>query len=233
MLEQFFSNKAFGKGNPFLFLVLVIQIVITLLLGVYIFFGQPDTPNLLEEAMQNLKAPVKDNYVGDTAIMVRRISQSAAKLAEAQPQEIVAPPKPATPIDSSNNITEDEEDQVQANESKPSNSETVAVTPVVGSNLNLDHTVQPGETLYSIAIRYNVTRAQLRSINGLKSDADIKANQALKIPIQATHIVTKGDNLSFLAKKYGSDIASIIRANKLEGQTLKEGSQVVIPVVKL
>ncbi len=209
-------------------LVLSLQIFITLILGVYIFFGQPDTPGLLEEAMQNLKTPFKDNYVGDTAIMVRRISQSAAKLAETKPEETPAPVKPAKPLDAAK--TTDEEDDA-LKEPAPTPQETPPT--IIASGNTLDHPVAPGETLYSIAIRYNVTRAQLRDMNGLKSDADIKANQMLKVSIKASHTVTKGDNLSLLAKKYGSDIASIIRANKLEGQTLKEGMTVIIPVPKL
>ena len=208
-------------------LTLTIQVFITLILGIYIFFGQPDTPGLLEEAMQNLKTPVKDNYVSDTAIMVRRISQSAAKLAETKPEENPAPAKPATPLDAAKTTVEEDEpaEEPIANTTTPA--------PAVTSGNSLDHLVAPGETLYSIAIRYNVTRAQLRDLNGLKTDADIKANQNLKVPIKASHTVTKGDNLSLLAKKYGSDIASIIRANKLEGQTLKEGMTVIIPVPKL
>jgi N-acetylmuramoyl-L-alanine amidase len=43
------------------------------------------------------------------------------------------------------------------------------------------HKVAPGETLWSIARRYNVTVEELRSINGLEPDAQIKVDQVLSV----------------------------------------------------
>jgi LysM repeat protein len=42
------------------------------------------------------------------------------------------------------------------------------------------HTVQPGDTLYSIALRYNVTIDEIKEMNGLSSNT-IKVGQELKV----------------------------------------------------
>lgn len=47
---------------------------------------------------------------------------------------------------------------------------------------NLKHTVQAGETLYSISKRYNVTVSSIKSINGLSSDS-LQLGQVLEIPV--------------------------------------------------
>jgi len=44
------------------------------------------------------------------------------------------------------------------------------------------HTVQPGQTLYRIAMTYEIDEAQLASINLIKDPKQIKANQKLYIP---------------------------------------------------
>ena len=47
---------------------------------------------------------------------------------------------------------------------------------------SVKHTVQAGETLYSISKRYNVTISSIKSINGLSSDS-LQLGQVLEIPV--------------------------------------------------
>jgi mannosyltransferase len=47
-----------------------------------------------------------------------------------------------------------------------------------------DYTVQKGETLLEIAVRFNVTVNELMNANGIKSPTSLKAGQVLKIPIK-------------------------------------------------
>lgn len=44
------------------------------------------------------------------------------------------------------------------------------------------HTVQPGETLYSVARTYNVPHTAIASANGLSPDAYVQSGQTLRIP---------------------------------------------------
>lgn len=100
------------------------------------------------------------------------------------------------------------------------------------------HEVQNGETLWSIAARYNVELHALRVRNGLRSDA-IRLGQELIIPGTAiaelnavpdqegTYTVKKGDNLWTIANTLGLHIDSLRewngmrRSNVHPGQILK------------
>jgi N-acetylmuramoyl-L-alanine amidase len=52
--------------------------------------------------------------------------------------------------------------------------------PVVAQHGGM-HKVAPGETLWSIARRYDITIDDLRSMNGLDSRATIQVNQVLEV----------------------------------------------------
>ncbi|MCL5964954.1 MAG: LysM peptidoglycan-binding domain-containing protein, partial [Deinococcus sp.] len=47
------------------------------------------------------------------------------------------------------------------------------------------YTVQPGDTLFSIARRYGTTLAQLAEINGIADPSKITAGQVLRLPADA------------------------------------------------
>ncbi|RMG91686.1 MAG: LysM domain-containing protein, partial [Chloroflexi bacterium] len=44
------------------------------------------------------------------------------------------------------------------------------------------HTIQPGETLYAIARRYNTTIEAIKQANNIQNTNDIKAGDQLIIP---------------------------------------------------
>ncbi|UOM34711.1 peptidoglycan DD-metalloendopeptidase family protein [Acuticoccus sp. I52.16.1] len=44
------------------------------------------------------------------------------------------------------------------------------------------HTVQPGETLYSLARTYNVSHISIATLNGISPDTQVQAGQSLRIP---------------------------------------------------
>lgn len=71
---------------------------------------------------------------------------------------------------------------------------TPATAPVAGahssptpisaiSSMSVIHTVQPGENLYRIALRYGVSASKLAEINGITDPALITAGQHLTIPL--------------------------------------------------
>lgn len=73
------------------------------------------------------------------------------------------------------------------------------------------HTVQEGETLASIAGRYDISVDTIKWANDLKSDI-IRPGQKLDIPpiTGIVHKVTGGDNIYAIAKKYNVDAQNIV-----------------------
>ncbi len=95
---------------------------------------------------------------------------------------------------------------------------------IPGGGTSTTYTVQAGDTLSHIANRYNTTVKALQSLNGIKDADTIFAGQTLKVKGAAKkkakskaqyHIVKSGDNVSYLASKYGSTQAQIVKWNKL------------------
>jgi LysM repeat protein len=98
------------------------------------------------------------------------------------------------------------------------------------------HIVQRGDTLYNIARRYGVTVQALRSYNNLRSDT-IYIGQRLLIPgggpgpvEPAIHVVQRGDTLYSIARRYGTTVDAIKRANRLPSDRIYVGQRLTIPV---
>lgn len=84
-------------------------------------------------------------------------------------------------------------------------------------SLYVMHTVVKGDTISTIAQKYGVPLATLRTMNNLSSDI-LSINQKITIPringIQ--YVVQKGDSLGIIAQKYGiRDINTILLANDM------------------
>lgn len=90
------------------------------------------------------------------------------------------------------------------------------------------HKVVSGDTLFSLAKKYSLTVAELKSINGLTSD-QIKIGQVLKVSKHSTvsnittHTVIVGDTLTSIAKKYGTTINNLKLLNNLTTDVIKVG----------
>ena len=80
--------------------------------------------------------------------------------------------------------------------------------------------VKKGDTLTKIANKYNTTYQKLASYNNLKDPNKIYIGQIIKIPgtltniNPVTYVVKKGDTLSSIANKYGTDWQSLYQKNK-------------------
>ncbi len=75
----------------------------------------------------------------------------------------------------------------------------------------VDYTVQTGDTVASIAEKFNISQETIRWANNLTNDK-IKIGQALKIlPVTGiAHTVSKGDTVYSIAKKYDTEPQGII-----------------------
>lgn len=99
-----------------------------------------------------------------------------------------------------------------------------------------EYVVKSGDTLSTIAARYNVSVATVAWANNLSENSTIKPGAELEIlPTNGVkHTVKEGDTISAIAKKYGltdeEGIEGILAANDLEGEDLiMPGDELVIP----
>lgn len=100
------------------------------------------------------------------------------------------------------------------------------------------YVVRQGDTLSEIADRYGVSLSKLRAANGLRGNA-IRIGQRLVIPATAkrlqeaasakTHVVRSGDTLSAIARRYGTSVSAIQRANGMTGSSLRVGERLKLP----
>ena len=96
------------------------------------------------------------------------------------------------------------------------------------------YTVQKGDTLYSIARKYNTTASEIKKLNYFTND-NLSIGQVIRIPemftkeedmvmpIYTNYIVKKGDNLYDIANKYNVSIDVIRKDNGLTNNLLQIG----------
>jgi LysM repeat protein len=85
--------------------------------------------------------------------------------------------------------------------------------------------IKKGDTLYSIARKYDSTVGQLKHINKLKSDL-IYAGSRLEIPGKVT--VKKGDTLWGIGQKYGLSVAELKKINGLNTDQILIGQKLSV-----
>lgn len=111
------------------------------------------------------------------------------------------------------------------------------------SDDTLIYIVKSGDTLYSIAKKYNMSVDNLKKINNLSSN-NLSIGQPIKVLIQegnaipigsscygegynepsyVTYVVRSGDSLYVIAKRYGVSVDSIKKLNNLSSNNLSIG----------
>jgi putative chitinase len=100
------------------------------------------------------------------------------------------------------------------------------------------HTVKPGENLFRIALRYNVTVAKLQEWNAISNANLIFAGQQLCIqggatnppPTGKVHTVWYGDTLGRIARTYGVDLNVLAKVNNIVNVNfITVGQKLTIP----
>jgi len=98
----------------------------------------------------------------------------------------------------------------------------------INTNNKQTYTVQKGDTLYSIAKKYNTSVSNLLSLNNLKNP-NLSIGQNLIIPSSSTnYTVQKGDTLYSIANKFNTSVSSIKSKNNLKTDSLSVGQNLVI-----
>ena len=96
------------------------------------------------------------------------------------------------------------------------------------------HRVARGETLSSIASRYNVTIENLAAANRLSRSSTLRVGKRLKVPRKGIVYVQSGQTLSGIAKANGVSRAALAKRNGLGANaTLRVGKKLVLPGYKV
>jgi membrane-bound lytic murein transglycosylase D len=99
------------------------------------------------------------------------------------------------------------------------------------------HKVRSGENLTRIAKRYGMTVAELRQLNNLKG-GHLQAGKQLKVRASRTktvpaktqmHKVRRGENLTTIAKRYGTTVSLLREWNNIKGNVVKFGQFLKVP----
>ena len=113
--------------------------------------------------------------------------------------------------------------------------QVLKVGPESETNDSINYKVVSGDSLYSIAKKYNTTVDIIKSLNNLNSNL-LSIGQILKIPSKdegtnnyKTYKVVSGDNLYSIAKKYNTTVDAIKSLNNLNGNLLSIGQTLKIP----
>jgi LysM repeat protein len=104
------------------------------------------------------------------------------------------------------------------------------------------HIVSRGENLSTIAQRYGTTVSAFVQANGLRNSNFVWVGQRLRIPGSSSggstgstgggglHIVSRGENLSTIARRYGTTVGAIMQVNGLRnGNFVWVGQRLRIP----
>ena len=111
------------------------------------------------------------------------------------------------------------------------------IEPTQPSDTSNIYTVKSGDSLYSIARKYNVTVNDLINYNNLKSNV-LSIGQQIRIPSSTTnagetssniYTVKSGDSLYSIARKYNVTVNDLINYNNLKSNVLSIGQQIRIP----
>ena len=137
--------------------------------------------------------------------------------------------------------TSDDVNQLKNNWQKYADAVVDAVVDYIGltpSNNTGYYTVKSGDSLWSIAKKYNTTVDEIKNLNNLTSNT-LSVGQTLKIPTTSNDIITSedfitytvkpGDNLYAIAREYGLTMDEIMRYNNLASTLLSIGQQLKIP----
>jgi len=112
-----------------------------------------------------------------------------------------------------------------------------AQTPVPTGQV--EHTVQPGENLFRIALRYGTTVQAIANANGIANPAMIYVGQVLAVPSSGsqppaaggtTYVVQPGDNLFRIALRYNLSYMYLAQYNNIANPSnIRVGQVIRIP----
>ncbi|MCB1195268.1 LysM peptidoglycan-binding domain-containing protein [bacterium] len=120
------------------------------------------------------------------------------------------------------------------------------------SSMPITHKVLPGETLWEISRKYNVSVADILSHNNIEHAHKIRVNQLITIPVEPEgktvlpitdispqtepgiyHHLNSGETLWDLSRRYGVPVKNIIEENNIiSPHSLRIGQKIFIPMTQ-
>lgn len=116
--------------------------------------------------------------------------------------------------------------------------EYLASVPIVqnsttssSSNKITDYVVLNGDTLSTVAAKFNVSTDTIRYANNITDIDSLKPGDKLVIPplTGVLHTVAAGDTTASIAKRYGASEALVISQNDLYGEDIVAGMKLMVP----
>jgi len=181
---------------------------------------------------------------GDEAINATANAMAATETAKAAAPTEAAPT--ATPVSTEGAVTEAAPTETAvagtpAATNTPAAAEPTATTAPSEGGTPKVHTVQAGENLFRIALKYGLTYQAVAAYNGIANPNFIVVGQEINIPSTGdgetpptgdgnTHTVQLGENLFRIALKYNMTYTRLAAVNNLEyPYTIYPGQKLVIP----
>jgi len=112
------------------------------------------------------------------------------------------------------------------------------IVPQVDETVLERYIVQPGDSLYSIARRYDIDLQALRLLNRLADIRDLRVGQVILLPklegrTLAIHAIQAGDTLEKLAERYETRVELLQSLNAIADASLIElGRTILVPTAK-
>lgn len=78
----------------------------------------------------------------------------------------------------------------------------------------IEYVVQPGDSLWVLAQRFDTTMEDIYSINGLRTSV-LQIGQKLQIPAPRTYTVQQGDTLGAIALRFQTTVSELIALNAI------------------
>lgn len=128
--------------------------------------------------------------------------------------------------------TKDDVNQIKNNWKSLAESVVKSITEYIGVPYsktvnNNTYTVVKGDSLWTIAKKYNVSVDELKKANKLSTNL-IKVGQKLIIPSKNEYIVQKGDSLWKIANKYNTSVDNLKKINNLKTDVLQIGQKILV-----
>lgn len=189
-----------------------------------------------EEPAKNLPMAVLITLIGVVCLLLyvgwQMISDDASNISDLSPNSKmvrVDEPKSEAIVETNDAKVEVKVAVLESVKAKPVLSETKP--SVASGNLKTaNHVVKKGETLFSIATRYNLTIKAVTDVNPSLNPNNLKEGSSLTIPVLAIHTVGPGDILRVVGGKYGVTVKAIMTANAKDKNVAARGEKLIIPV---
>ena len=115
------------------------------------------------------------------------------------------------------------------------NYKSIPYVPPKDKEIVSTYNVRKGDTLYSIANKYNTTVDIIKDLNNLTTN-QLSIGQILKLPpiqLMDTYLIKEGDTLYSIAKEYNTTVDRLKELNNLSSNTLSIGQTLLIPSDKI